>query len=508
MARRVGVPVLVALAVAVGLVSGARCGEVSDLEVSDLYLALYSRTPKEQETAAKALAKLGKRGLDKFVLVLNDDERRTSQYTVLSWMAKTGPASLPYFRRIAETDRKLAHHAATFAYRIDRGKSAETVFVALTKGIPACRSKMAELLITLGPDAAKLMPRLITFCRRPGLDPKKRLTSPRRACSEAILAGSWGMQDRAVAASNAAAALKILPQYPAVCGRAFKLLARCGEHAAKGIPNVLHNLSQKGQYTTKECCYEFLEELGPRAAPGAYKLAQLAVPKGDVRSYYLISRMGPKVAPVIMRLKSMRLRSRVSGRLLSFDSHLNYLRDWHKYDQVVAKPGRWIELRRVGDRGTALKRLAPGVKKLFKHKDPLIRCEAARTYWKITGDAKTALPVFRALLKTSNDGKIHYRVAEAIAQVGPAASSSIPELLARMGWKVVGIDRVPAARGRGTDVWVTSSSDPRFREVAMWALLKMGPEAKKALPALRKIESEGDRYLSGLARWAIRAIDK
>lgn len=485
-----------------------RAAEVGDARFDELRAELDSRGFRRREAAAMELAKLGKRGAAALAKAL--DEEHPDKQMLLRALGAAGPAALPHLKTIVSKRSKLAYIAATAAYRADRDNSASILVDALDHTSASCSRSLAEVLTTMGPCAVPVVPRILKRAKHPRFTRTHEVNGFRFGSASAVCAAAWGMKDRAKAAKFVREALELSPHHPSLCRNAFRTLARSGRHAREGLPCVAANLSRKVTTASNEWCYEFLEEIGQHGLSALPQLSRIVAARSDGHLVYLIGRMGPPARSVLPLLRSFRTKYKATGRGRSAERAIAEItdRNWYNFSKLAAKPVSWTDLRRVAERGVAARHLAPAVKKHLKHRDPLMRCEAARTYWKLTGNSKEVFPLLRKMLKDKKAQKARYRTCEVLAEMGPSASAAVPELIACLGWRVTGVGAAESPDGREVIKWEMRETDNDLRERAMWALFNIGPGAKPALPALKKVASGHEKYLAGAARWVMQAVSR
>ena len=88
--------------------------------------------------------------------------------------------------------------------------------------------------------------------------------------------------------------------------------------------------------------------------------------------------------------------------------------------------GKGNAFRSLGELGPKAKPAASRLTRLLKHEDAEVRLEAARALWAVENNP-TVIPVFAALLKTEN-GYIAISAAKALGDIGPAAKEALPAL--------------------------------------------------------------------------------
>ena len=96
----------------------------------------------------------------------------------------------------------------------------------------------------------------------------------------------------------------------------------------------------------------------------------------------------------------------------------------------------------LGEIGPPAEKIAPELKKLLQGKDGDTQLASAFALWQITGDAKESMKVLNGLLATEK----HYTpTIQVLGQMGPAAESLLPTLVALWREEDVRADRLALA---------------------------------------------------------------
>ena len=131
--------------------------------------------------------------------------------------------------------------------------------------------------------------------------------------------------------------------------------------------------------------------------------------------------------------------------------------------------------------GPNAKKALPAVEKLMVDESKSVEHVAARTRWKITGDADKSVEVLIKLLPTMEHGADSMDI---LAEMEGAAKKAVPFLIEQ-----------------------TLSTEAASREGAVYALAAIGAESETALPRLKKIASKDkDRMIREAAKLAIESI--
>jgi HEAT repeat protein len=146
----------------------------------------------------------------------------------------------------------------------------------------------------------------------------------------------------------------------------------------------------------------------------------------------------------------------------------------------------------VFDRERALQGLAylgananaalPQVEKLMNSPEKSVQHIAARTYWKITGQAEPAVKVLITLVPRMEYG---VDAMDILAEMGTEAASAVPELVKQL-----------------------KSDEVHSREAAVYALAAIGAPAAVALKPLKELLSDKDLLVRAAAEKAINTIEQ
>ena len=203
-----------------------------------------------------------------------------------------------------------------------------------------------------------------------------------------------------------------------------------------------------------------------------------------------ISKMGPsarKAGPKLLDLLengNASARSWASIALGAIGTHAEY--------DVVDLLEQRLDRFYVIDRQRALEGLAflgneakstlPKIKQLMTNPEKSVQHTAARSYWKITGDADAAADVLTKLVPTMVYGA---DAMDIIGEMGPAAKKAVPEIIKQL-----------------------KSPEVTTREAACYALASIGPDAKAAIEPLQELKTDKDLLIRAVAEMAIEEITK
>jgi HEAT repeat protein len=130
--------------------------------------------------------------------------------------------------------------------------------------------------------------------------------------------------------------------------------------------------------------------------------------------------------------------------------------------------------------------------------------------------AEMGEPAVPALTEALRNPEGRVLAASILAHIGPPAKAAVPELI-----EIAKTDKNPAAKREalmalgsiggaeaGASVATAALGDPDEKVViaACYALAKMGPAAKEAVPALKKLAESGDDAIREEAGKALKAV--
>ena len=184
---------------------------------------------------------------------------------------------------------------------------------------------------------------------------------------------------------------------------------------------------------------------------------------------------------------------------------------------------RLAAVQNLGSVGVPARPAVPELKQRLSDKTPEVALEAAIVLTEIaSSDAAESIPVLITGVKSENEVAAT-RAARALSVHGLAAKSAVPELVKRFAAKTPQL-RIAAAEAAGridpdqaekaAEVLVTFFKQPNnsmFRDEAVYSLIRIGPSAKSAAPALVEMfqnpKKGGSDYFRVELALAIMAID-
>jgi HEAT repeat protein len=153
----------------------------------------------------------------------------------------------------------------------------------------------------------------------------------------------------------------------------------------------------------------------------------------------------------------------------------------------------------------------------FESDSPAEHSAAAEALARLGEDAQPAAVALVGALRTADAPTLDWCVA-ALEDLGPPLASQIDDLIRFVGdksidatyWAITLLGRAgkdaSTAAAALTGI-LKSSPELTLRERAAWALGKIGPAAKMAVPALKEAAANGEPRLARLARQALGEIE-
>jgi HEAT repeat protein len=230
------------------------------------------------------------------------------------------------------------------------------------------------------------------------------------------------------------------------------VLVAIGEPASEAVPELMDGLSNDNFHVRYLCC-RALGNVGAAAKPAVRPLIEkLRDTNPSVRrnAALALGKLGPKVAPDAVK------------------------------PLVEAMKDRFIPVREeavlaVGQFGELAQFAIPDLKKMMDDREGKVRPQAARSMWKLTGDADLVKPALVDIFRHNN---VAGEATLVLAEMG-----AVDELVGLL------------------------NSDPSDMLFPLDALGRLGPKAKSALPALRELTDHPKQYVREEVQHTISLIE-
>ncbi len=175
----------------------------------------------------------------------------------------------------------------------------------------------------------------------------------------------------------------------------------------------------------------------------------------------------------------------------------------------------------LGRMGTEAKSAIPVLTKVVADKNPVARREALFALAQMGPDAKEAVPAAIKALDDENED-IRYAACFVLGRVGPDAIDAKAKLVKNLGannemlamisaWALARIDPKCADTSTKSVPMLIKAADHHNLKIQLEAIETLGclgPLAKSALPALKKLAEDDDKLVSEEAAKAIKAIEQ
>jgi HEAT repeat protein len=282
---------------------------------------------------------------------------------------------------------------------------------------------------------------------------------------------------------------------PDIRSLAAQLLGNYGGKAKSAVPNLTEALDDNScryQAVSNDCCdlrpvccdvADALGKIGPEAAAALPELNRILSEdiRGEVRA---------SVAMTMLKIDPQNKRS-IPCLIAALKNDL----------KGTGGPKAAAEaIRELGPQAT---KAIPALKRMLKHKDCYLRMSAARTLAAVAG--KDAVPTLLVRMKREKELGVNKcardnwestnyhdhlsvrgAIIEALGEIGPAAESAVPELVAAVA---------------------DPKEDYFSREAAVEALGKIDALAKSAVPALRRLLGDSSELVREAADEALKKIE-
>ncbi len=451
--------------------------------VPDVVAALASKDRHVQRNAVRLLSALGPMAVAELAKAVETGDPQVC-WRACDALANIGPDAknaVPGLVKLLDSSDDLTSwHAARAIGEI--GHPAEGAVAGLSKALshtsPTVRAHAASALGKLAPASKSAVEPLTKALSDDNLNVQINAAGalgalgPEAAGSAEALVTAMQEEEAALAIHAAQALSQLGPKaVPAVSKLlaeedlrqlAAMILGQMGPAAKPAVDALIAAIDEKNE-TVKRDVIVALALIGPEAKPASTKLmALLEDPDAAARpaAAFALGKIGEKRAiPLLERTAKVpgnpRLQLACAHALITLDP----------------KNEKYITL--------AVPRFMNGLDSEL----PLVRREVAEALGAIGTKAKSAVPKLTERLQKDEDESVRDQILATLAEIGPdsaEATSTIIELL--------------------------KSNVPRLRYTAVFALGRIGPAAKDAMPELRKNLREDDQFLQLLSAWAMVQI--
>ncbi len=230
------------------------------------------------------------------------------------------------------------------------------------------------------------------------------------------------------------------------------VLVGIGEPAGEAVPELIEGLSHDNFHVRYLCC-RALGGVGEAAKPAVQPLiAKLKDSNPSVKrnAAVALGKLGPKVAPDAVK------------------PLVEAMKNWHHLVREHA-------ILAVGEFGELALFAVPDLKAIMDDEKSTVRAQAARSMWKLTGDADVVTPALVDAFRKSN---VAGEATIVLAEIG-----AIDELVGLL------------------------NCEPTEMLFPLDALGSLGPKAKSALPALRDLSDHPEKSVREEVQYTISRIE-
>jgi HEAT repeat protein len=509
----------------------------------------------DESVRLQAIDRLGERGeatpeiLEALGVQLKDTSAAVRAHAAHA-TGHLGPAARPLIARLApllvDTDATVRRTAIRSWARIrpDPEVSIPLLAKVLKEADPTVRTEALDILAEIGKPAVPML--------------KKALQHEATAYWACLVLGEIGPD--AAEAVPALADVLADANRPEVRREAALALGSIGPAAATAVPALRDALGQGEPAVVAAAAYA-LGQIGPRAKPAVPALEKCAEsldlllrtismwsltkiePQNETRRLNTVSLLAaalgsrqtrvrraaargladlkPPVALVLpgvreaMRSADMETAANAAEALGSLgEPAVPALVDALKIERIRPSVARIL-----GRLGPAAKQAVPALAEIVRRDDRVpARCEALMALGAIGPDAAPSVPAIAESLRGTKED-ICYAACYALGRIGPAAIAAKPELQNKLrdanqsialsaAWALARIDPRSAEVARLSVPLLLqglADAEPRVRAEAANSLALLGPLAKDAVPALKKVLRDPDDTVRDAADKAIRA---
>lgn len=272
---------------------------------------------------------------------------------------------------------------------------------------------------------------------------------------------------------------KISPEIAAAIGdRSWRVAETLADHGPAIVPSLLQALTRP-EAQVRRGAARTLGEIRPRAhevIPAITKASQDPVPEVRAAAVYSLG---------------------VIARERAIDALISSLRD--NNDQV--REAAATALRELGRKA---KPATSALTRALKDKSRNVREDAAFTLGGVGRDAKTAVPGLIAALRSGENERSHWIIAQTLGRIGPDAREAVPVLMEALQakddslrqWATIALGEIgPSAKAAVPQLIAAAKNDDNEDcEAAITALGGIGPDAREAVPMLLRELGRKQRY--------------
>ncbi len=481
-----------------------------------------SSTPTAIQGATAPLVSLGPAAVKKVAPLLQHDNAQV-RMSACQVLGNGGEATRPFVPKLTQClqdDQILVRNAALQAFhRLGPiGREASPIVLKLAQDPqPFTRKQALEALEQMGADARSVRPVVQAALK----DPMPMVRIQALSLLAAVDPGS---------AELTAAAQQLLKD-ATTHTQALQVIGRMGARAGPLTPTLVDLLRQEPNVFQRRQLATLLGQIGPPARDAVPELvAMLRDPdtfgrQAAVTALRSIGGKHPDLVPAL--IDALRAENQVYQRGLMIE----LLGEQGPaaapaVDLLVEELKRPTWMQQI-QAAAALARISPhrarkeGIPLLEKwlRKEESYRLLAASALCRIDPGHKEAMSVVRRALSDTTDRRALARqqAAEILAEVGPAAKETVPELRAALKapqsavrcsaafalWRVSGESKESVA----VLIDELASAQGVARQQIVQKLGQMGPAAKSAVGALLRLSEDPDRFLRNAVASAVRKID-
>jgi len=484
--------------------------------------ALRSDNPEYRRTAVTCLRFAADRGrrfaLPALAEALTDTARQVREAAVHSLARIPDPRVIPILgKALEDRDPALRSLAMETLYECkgiggpaEWGVAVGGIMIAMEASETAWwRSRAIELLGTAGPVARRAVPLLVKL-----VENGEVRTS--LAAIDAL---------RAIGPDAAEAVHAVIGRIaePEIEGGAIEMLIALGPAAAGAVPNLV-GLLRAGKPPPPVEIFRILGSIGSAASdafPAVLSILDdtVADPQVCVSAAVALGRIAPGDPRSLAALKRVaeEMGQLPYGEDLSFIGPLALSQPEGVLilEKALAEGRfdiRFGAIQALGEAGPTARSALPVLDRLLREEGSILRIEAARAIWLVSGDASDILPILVDALDGERTVPTLSEVATALGELGTAAAPAVPDLVKVLkgiprseGTRavIVAIGSIGPHANAAVPVLIKKLAVSGLCVAAAHALAKIGPAA---VPALTEALSSGNDWTRYGAARALAAL--